>query len=62
MSIMIRGARRSRRATEMFGWTAALFIDLALAATHYDARTPVRTKESYIWPAANLSASTPQGD
>lgn len=50
------------RATEMFGWTAALFIDLALAASD-EASAPVGAeKETRTWPAANPSAFMPRGD
>ncbi len=39
-----RSGAKPPRATEMFGWTAALFIDLALAATHNDARAPAASQ------------------
>ena len=50
------------RATEMFGWTAALFIDLALAASDEAAAPVGAEKEARTWPAANPSASIPRGD
>lgn len=48
------------RATEMFGWTAALFIDLALAASNDAAAPVVAHEETRTWPVANPSTSTPR--